>query len=477
MSQLKLFYIAFFLCISASGFAMQLDPQNAQVLQSSIPKELQAWPFIIYPLQTDPYNVERFIFNKRFNIFPKAIIIPKSKKNLAQVLSILREKNLNFSVRSGGHCFEPGSLSPDYVLDLRHFDSIKLKKHGEIYVGAGVRSGSVIEALGELNHAIPTGTCQTVGISGVTLGGGIGFLVRSFGLTCDALKKVTLLTADSDIIDVDQDHFPDLFWALRGAGNNSYGIALGYTFKTFSVPAASFFELEWEWDPVLVVQIFNAWHAWIAVLPDSINPVLSLDYTLDKLSISILGIKVGSDPFVEWIPAFGSLNPKVTINTGSYLGLAPLWEDSPTTPFLKVKSFMAFTPVSAPVIAQTIAYFQMLQATQANFLMNFQFVALGGQYAQGDTAFFPRDAVEWWHLRAAWNQQEQEVAALASIRTFYASVAPLVSNFCYTNDTDYDLGPAYLNAYYGDHVNELMQIKSKYDPQNIFHWEQSIPVN
>lgn len=202
----------------------------------------------------------------------------------------------------------------------------------------------------------------------------------------------------------------------------------------------------------------------------------SKGYAQGKLNISINGIKVGTDPFIEWTSAFSPFNPRVTINTGSYLSLAPLWEDSRTTAFLKIKSFMAFTPVSDPAIALAIDYLQTLQASQANFQVNFQFVALGGQYAKGNTAFFPRNAVEWWHLRASWDQQEEESAALLSLNTFYNSVAPLVSNFCYTNDTDYDLGNTYLNAYYGDHVNSLIQIKRKYDPHNIFHWTQSIPL-
>lgn len=451
--------------------------QNACVLQSSIPKALQGLSFIVYPIQVQTYNTERFNFNKRFNVFPKAIIIPKSKKTLAKVLKYLRKKNLNFSVRSGGHCFEPGSLSSDYILDLRNFDSIDIKGDDEVYLGAGLRLGPVIKVLGTIDRAIPTGTCQSVGISGLSLGGGIGFLARTCGLTCDAIKSITLLTADSEIIEVDENHFPDLFWALRGAGNNSYGIALGFTFKTFHIPSASFFELKWKWDPALVLQIFHAWHAWIAQLPDSINPVLSLSYSNGSLGISIIGLKVGEEPFVEWETSFKSLNPAVSIKSGSYLSLAQLWADSPTSPFEKVKSLMAFSPISDPVITLTTNYLQSLQSNKANFQVNFQFVALGGKVAQGNTAFFPRHALEWWHQVANWDQQEQEIAALSSLRTFYASVAPLVSNYCYSNDTDYDLGNTYLNAYYGDHVNFLMQIKRKYDPDNVFHWTQSIPEN
>lgn len=102
-------------------------------------------------------------------------------------------------------------------------------------------------------------------------------------------------------------------------------------------------------------------------------------------------------------------------------------------------------------------------------------MALGGKYAQGNTAFFPRKAVEWWHQVANWDQQEQKTAALLSLRSFYNSVAPLVSDFCYSNGTDYDVGDSYLNTYYGDHVPRLMQIKKKYDSDNIFRWTQGIP--
>jgi len=450
--------------------------QNACVLEESIPRNLQGLPFAIYPTQVQTYNTERFNFNKRFNVFPKAIFIPGSQKALAKALKKLRNNNQSFSVRSGGHCFEPGSLSSNFILDLRRFDTIKLTAHDEVSVGAGVRLGPLIQALGSIDRAIPTGTCQSVGVSGLTLGGGIGFLARTYGLTADVVKKITLLTANSEIIEVDEGHFPDLFWALRGAGNNSYGIALRYTFKTFYVPKASYFELKWEWNAVLALEIFHAWHTWIQNLPESINPVFSIGYSEGKLSLMIMGLKVGNEPFTEWQQAFGSLNPSVEIKTGRYVDLAEFWADSPKTPFAKVKSLMAFNPISDQAFAMATTYLQSLQYTQAPFQVNFQFVALGGKYAEGDTAFFPRSAVEWWHQVANWKEQEQEPIALKSLRTFYANVQPLVSNYCYSNDTDYDLGSTYLNAYYGDHVDRLKMIKRKYDPKNIFHWTQSIPL-
>jgi FAD/FMN-containing dehydrogenase len=484
------FFTIFFILISFSANCLananiikctdnvlkQIYPnQNACVLQKSIPPKLQRLPFVIYPIEVSDYNIARFNFNKRFNVFPKAIIATKSSFTLSKILSYLNEKQLNFSIRSGGHCFEPGSLSQDYILDLSRFDSIKISKN-EVYIGAGARLGPVIEKLGKYDLVIPTGTCQSVGIGGLTIGGGIGFLSRTFGLTCDVLKSITFLTANSDIIEVNKNHHSDLFWALCGAGNGSYGIALGFTFKTFYVPKASFLKLTWKWDPLLVHQIFDAWHVWIQQLPDNINPVLTLEYVDGNLSIILEALKVGKEPFSEWEQAFQKLNPVVQLQKGRYANLAQLWADSPTTPFQKIKSLIAFQPVSYAVVQLTVQYFEQLRLNKALFNVGFEFSAFGGKLAQGDTAFFPRQAVEWWHQSVNWNQQEQEAAALASIRQFYDSVAPLVSKFSYANDVDYDLGSQYLEAYYGDHVNRLIQIKNIYDPQNIFHWKQSIPL-
>lgn len=449
--------------------------QNACVLQASIPASLQNLPFVVYPIQISEYNTDRFIFNKRFNIFPKAILIPDSTSALYTSFKLLTQEHLNFSIRSGGHCFEPGSLSPEYVLDLRRFNPIRPSKD-TVYIGAGAHLGPVIEVLGKQDRAIPTGTCQSVGIAGLTLGGGIGFLCRTYGLTCDSLQSITFLTADNKIIEVDGEHYSDLFWALQGGGNGSYGIALGFTFKTIYIPTVSFFELKWAWEPTLFQKVFTAWQKWIAQLPENVNPSLELRYSNGEVVILLTGLKVGDQPFTEWEKAFKNLNPAVQIHTGRYVDIAPFWADSPTSPFLKVKSLMAFKPMSHAVVQKTIDYMEQLRTDQSPFVISLEFVALGGKVSQGQTSFFPRKALQWWHQVALWNQQDQEAAALNSLRQFYNSVAPLVSDFCYSNDTDYDLGNTYLEAYYGDHVDTLIQIKNKYDPLNIFHWQQSIPL-
>lgn len=447
--------------------------QNSCKLLTSIPPELRDLPFAVYPTMQN-YNTERFIFNKRFNIFPAAIFIPDSISSLIRVIKVLRKNNLKFSIRSGGHGFEPASLSSGFVIDLRHFNTMKIV-NDEVYIGAGVHSDTIVATLGKYNLAIPTGTCGSVAISGLALGGGMGYLSRTFGLTSDAIKSITLLTADSRVIEVNNQSYSDLFWALRGAGKGSYGIVLGMTFKAYHIENTSYFELTWKWDPILVKKIFLAWHEWVETLPKSINPTLVLGYKNGALSVSINGLKVGGDPFVEWKHAFKGLNPRVVIHTGHYAELAKNWQGSTASPFLKVKSLIAFQPISDKAIQLAINYLEQLQKNKARFQVAFEVTPFGGQIEQGDSSFFPRKAFEWWHEVAYWNQQEEADAALASIRQFHNTVVPLVSNYSYSNDVDYDLGKNYLNSYYGNNVNRLIQIKNKYDPNNFFHSTQSIP--
>ena len=200
-----------------------------------------------------------------------------------------------------------------------------------MYIGAGCRLGSVIQTLGKLDYAIPTGTCSSVGVTGLSLGGGLGVLGRTFGLTCDSIKSITLLNKDGDVIEVNRKNYPDLFWALRGAGNGSYGIVLGFTFTMHYIPQVSSFTLSWDWDQERVCKIFKAWQCWIQTLPDNITTQLQLKYKDHKLSVAVTGLKISGETFQEWKKAFAHLKPVVTIKKGSYLDSAKYGQiDRPT---------------------------------------------------------------------------------------------------------------------------------------------------
>lgn len=485
-SLIRILLFSFVVCIgSLQGkqnffdWTMSLPLHKNHILKitNEIPLELRDLPYATYP-QNIEYNTLRFNYNKRFNVFPKAIIAPRTYEEAKYVLSVLTDYQLEFSVRSGGHCFEPGSLSSDYIFDLRNFKSIipNISKE-EVYIGAGCRLHDVIETLGEIDYAIPTGTCPSVGATGLTLGGGIGLLVRTFGLTCDSLKKVILLNADSKIIEADEHSHPDLFWALKGGGNGSYGIVLGLVFKMHYIPTATFFDLTWDWKPKCAEEIIHSWQEWVKHLPPSISSSLRLEYKEGNIQIRIIGIKVGSGSFNEWKEAFKSFNPKVEIHKGRYIDNVKYWAAEPFLPFNKIKSKILLKPLSRNVIRTIIDYLDFLYNEKFNLRIFLNFDAFGGNVPNFDNAFAFKNAFGWWYQAVYWPLQTQDLQAQMLINRIYHETSSEVSPYSYANATDYELGAGYLNAYYGKYVDRLIRVKSKYDPRNIFHWHQSIPTS
>src|SRR5262245_975980 len=120
--------------------------------------------------------------------------------------------------RGGGHCFAGRSSRDGILLDLSGLDGISLADNGIATIGAGVRLGELYASLHSYGRTLPAGCGPTVGIAGLTLGGGIGLLGRRYGLTCDRLVGAQVVLADGSVVECSDDSEPDLFWALRGAG-------------------------------------------------------------------------------------------------------------------------------------------------------------------------------------------------------------------------------------------------------------------
>ena len=140
--------------LAEPGYETPLTETQAQELIDGIPPELKNLPYAIYPTNPE-YNTARFNFNKRFSVYPHAIICPRDPKEAAYILTLLRKHKLDFSVRSGGHCYEPGSLSSGYIFDLKNFNTVvsNVQKE-EVYVGAGCRIGDIFKNLGKLDYTI-----------------------------------------------------------------------------------------------------------------------------------------------------------------------------------------------------------------------------------------------------------------------------------------------------------------------------------
>lgn len=452
--------------------------QNMCKLYDEIPKELKNLPYVVYPTDIYNYNVVRWNYNKRFNIFPHAIIVPENSSQVEYTLSVLKKYKLDFAIRSGGHCYGPGSLSSSYVFDLSNFNQIIPDIYRqEVYIGAGCVLGEVIQRIGALNFAIPTGTCPSVGVTGLALGGGLGFLSRAYGLTCDSIKSILMVNAESKLIEVTPTNkYADLFWAMTGAGGGSYGIVLGFKFKMYPIKNCSFIKLDFKWETNEIIQVMNAWQNWVLKLSTTITTEIDFRYKDGHPELSILALKSNSEPFDEWKSVFSKFSPKVEITTGSYVDCAKKFASVYTRPFSKARSKFIFQPINLKAAEIIVNFINQLSIENAQYLFFISFGSAGGKISSSTSSYFPKQAFAWIFMFLYWNYEYQNIAALKSINTIYNDLEKYCSKYSYSNLVDYELGNTYLDAYYGNNVNYLVNIKNKYDPQNIFKWRQSIPL-
>ena len=170
----------------------------------------------------DAYDKGREVFNGALDRYPAAIVRVADAADVATVLRYTAEHDLDFSVRCGGHSTPGfGVIDNAVVIDVRELRTIDVEVESRtVWAGSGLTAVELSTTLGANGLAVGFGDTGSVGIAGITLGGGLGFLSRKFGLTIDSLLAAELVTGEGDVIVVDEHEYPDLFWAIRGGGGN-----------------------------------------------------------------------------------------------------------------------------------------------------------------------------------------------------------------------------------------------------------------
>jgi FAD/FMN-containing dehydrogenase len=200
--------------------------------------------------RTPGYGRARLVFNSRFDgRRPAAVVQPRDTQDVRAAVRWANRFDARLVPRSGGHSYAGYSAGDRaVVLDLRRINGIRVKPGGQrATVGAGTRLIDVYAALARRGLTTPAGTCPTVGVGGLALGGGFGLASRRFGLTSDNLKAVTIVTADGRIRRVDRDTDEDLFWASRGGGGGNFGVATGFELRAHRARGAAYFFISWPW--------------------------------------------------------------------------------------------------------------------------------------------------------------------------------------------------------------------------------------
>ena len=204
----------------------------------SIPKlRLELTGRVVSP-GDDEYDAARTVFYGGIDSRPAAIVMAADSADVARVVELARETGVELAVRSGGHSIPGHSTTVGgIVLDLRDLNGLEIDAESRTaWAETGLTTGRYTDAAAEHGLATPFGDTGSVGIGGLTLGGGVGYLVRKHGLTIDNLLAAEIVTADGQVLDVDHESHPDLFWAIRGGGGN-FGVATRLQFRLQEVGA------------------------------------------------------------------------------------------------------------------------------------------------------------------------------------------------------------------------------------------------
>ncbi len=247
--------------------------------KNQAPKDL-----IIIDRTDSLYHYARAISNTRFGHQPMSIAYCKTAEHVQYCINFSRDHERTFRVRSGGHQHE-GMCSGNgvIIIDLSEMNTIKYVKGNkcEAWIPVGKQLETTYKELEKNNQTIPGGGCQSVNIGGITQGGGWGYSIRNFGMTCDHILEAEIVLADGSIETVSEHHLPELFWSLKGGGGGNFGVVTRFKFRLSPLtPKVTSFTLTWT-EPNEIKGVIKRWMDLHAITGKSeLDPALSSSCTM-----------------------------------------------------------------------------------------------------------------------------------------------------------------------------------------------------
>jgi FAD/FMN-containing dehydrogenase len=430
----------------------------------------------------DPdYETARSVMLRSIDRRPGAVVRPVDAGEVSRIVSHARDEGLELAVRAGGHSYAGHSVSDGgIVLDLRGLTALEIDPDERVVrAGGGLTSGEVTTAAASHGLAVGFGDTPTVGIGGITLGGGAGYLVRKHGLTIDQLLGAQVVTADGRVLEVDETHEPDLFWAIRGGGGN-LGVVTRFDYRLQSVDTVTGGMLAIPGTPETLaglVEVADAAPDELSLIANVLAAAPPLPFVPPELvgKPLILALLVHAGPLDEGEQAVAPLRT-----------LAP-----PVADFVRAmpyaEMFTLEAPEGPPRVAANTFFSDSLDAPDAGELLDrmqastallaaAQVRVLGGAVSR-----VPSEATAYAH------RQRRMIVNVAAV---YASPDEDPVHRAWVDETAAALrrgeDGAYVNflgdegadrvraAYPGSTWDRLVEVKRRYDPENVFRMNQNV---
>lgn len=428
------------------------------------------------------YEDDRKSWNRAINKYPSTIIFCYTKEDIRNSINWCKKNLLAFRIRSGRHHYEGYSTGDDIVvIDVSKMNDIEVDiKRNVVKIQGGVTNREIYETMGNMGYPFPGGGCPTVGVAGLTLGGGWGYSNRLIGLTADSLIELELVDYKGDIIIASDQINEDLFWACRGAGGGNFGVIAGMTFKI--PPKYSMVTLiDIDYMKINIDELTNIFEIWINFFKD-LDRRINLKMSIYNSKIKGKGIRITGLFYGNKEEASKILEPfknicLATIFDLDYMSVLEanrrIQDSHP--PYEKYKSSGRFVYDDFAInvikeVAQLVS-----EREEGSVYTAVTLYGLGGAIKdkhKEDTAFYYRDANFIMGFQSVW---EDDVYAQKNIEWVKGkqNYIKSITVGAYVNFPCAEL-KNYEEEYYGGNLEKLKEIKRKYDPYNIFRFNQGI---
>ncbi|KAF0541993.1 FAD-binding domain-containing protein [Gigaspora margarita] len=429
------------------------------------------------------YNKDiKFEYNKLFIYFPVAFVHPIDEFDVQNAVKCAAKLNIPIVARSGGHSSEGygmGDKDCYLVVHLVNLNKFSIDRNSQTAViGMGNTLKSLYYKVHQYGFAFPAGTCPNIGVGGHITGGGMGLLNRKFGLSTDNILDAQIVLANGTIV-YNAKKYPELFWAIQGAGNAGYGIVIALTLRIYPIQKiVTSLTFEYDFDQIPLIfsvmnQLGNSFHQ---------NLTLYIVVYSDPLSASVTGLYLGSaselQPHMQEFIKL-SIPKSVSYVENDLYNIQIEGSEILISDFIKSKSFY----IDSRGLSYEGSKYFMRFMKSFKCKLHSEILLIGGgrvnEMRRNESAFVHRGFLYhiamFAHLPGAHSKHSE--LCFQELKNFsqhfqknYASY----ENYQILIDRQLDNWQC---RYYGKNFEKLVEIKRKYDPYNLFHWNQSIPTN
>ncbi len=431
------------------------------------------------------YDSARTIWNAMIDKRPAVIARCARTADVVRAVNFAQTNGLLLAVRSGGHNIAGSAICDDgIVIDLSQMKAAVVDPASRrVTVEAGATLADLDAATQVHGLATPLGINSTTGVAGLTLGGGFGWLSRKLGMTVDNLESAEVVTAEGAALRASATEHPDLFWALRGGGGN-FGVVTRFEFRLHPVGPGVLSGLI-VYPIASAKSVLQQYRAFMAKAPDALSvwtvlrlapPLPFLAESVHGQGVIVLALIYAGDPkegerLIEPLRKFGT-------PLGEHVGVQPYcaWQqafDPLLTPGARNywKSHN-FTTLPDQLLDTVVEYIGKLPSPECEIF----FGAIGGattRPAPDAMAYAHRDAQFVMNVHGRWQDAADDARCIAWSRDYFNASAPFASGGVYVNFLTADEIDRVRSAY-GSNYDRLVQIKGKYDPNNLFRTNQNI---